>query len=253
MHPKNTQSQIATGSAGWPLRFRFAVHVIWSRVPELLSLTILMRSQFIAVASLVVLGALFSAGCIPIPKGTWSNYTSRHHFSRTNSLGETNEFIAVTQTEHKSFLIVAPHGPELDYPWLTTTRYHLHGVDPKPIELSFLTSHRQSSWSIYPVQDTDLWVALGNSDMVRDTDETKTKNYKEGYAMDRALVFGPRHVLHDIVITVNMIPYASRVLGFFSNQEARFDALRRHVLFKDKSGWQSLDVVTGQISTIPAP
>jgi hypothetical protein len=27
--------QIAAGNAGWPLQFRFAVHVIWSRVLEL--------------------------------------------------------------------------------------------------------------------------------------------------------------------------------------------------------------------------
>ncbi len=27
--------QIAAGNAGWPVQFRFAVHVILSRVPEL--------------------------------------------------------------------------------------------------------------------------------------------------------------------------------------------------------------------------
>jgi hypothetical protein len=27
--------QIAAGNAGWPVQFRFAVRVIWSRVPEL--------------------------------------------------------------------------------------------------------------------------------------------------------------------------------------------------------------------------
>jgi hypothetical protein len=30
--------QIAAGHAGWPVQFRFAVHVIWSRVPELWTL-----------------------------------------------------------------------------------------------------------------------------------------------------------------------------------------------------------------------
>ena len=30
--------QIAAGNAGWPFQFRFAVHVIWSRVPELWTL-----------------------------------------------------------------------------------------------------------------------------------------------------------------------------------------------------------------------
>jgi hypothetical protein len=29
--------QIAAGNAGRPVQFRFAVHVIWSRVPELTS------------------------------------------------------------------------------------------------------------------------------------------------------------------------------------------------------------------------
>jgi hypothetical protein len=30
--------QIAAGNAGWPVQFRFAVHVIWSCVPELWTL-----------------------------------------------------------------------------------------------------------------------------------------------------------------------------------------------------------------------
>ena len=30
--------QIAARNAGWPSQFRFAVHVIWSRVPELWTL-----------------------------------------------------------------------------------------------------------------------------------------------------------------------------------------------------------------------
>ena len=32
MKPSN---EIATGNAGWPVQFRFAVHVNWSRAPEL--------------------------------------------------------------------------------------------------------------------------------------------------------------------------------------------------------------------------
>ncbi len=33
--PDDAAQQIAPGNAGWPVQFRFAVHVIWSRVPEL--------------------------------------------------------------------------------------------------------------------------------------------------------------------------------------------------------------------------
>ncbi len=32
--------KIAAGNAGWRFQFRFAVHVIWSRVPELWSLAV---------------------------------------------------------------------------------------------------------------------------------------------------------------------------------------------------------------------
>ena len=31
-------NKIAAGNAGWLFQFRFAVHVIWSRVPELWTL-----------------------------------------------------------------------------------------------------------------------------------------------------------------------------------------------------------------------
>jgi hypothetical protein len=32
---KTLPSKITAGNAGWRFQFRFAVHVIWSRVPEL--------------------------------------------------------------------------------------------------------------------------------------------------------------------------------------------------------------------------
>jgi len=38
LHENEEAEQIAAGNAGWPSQFRFAVHVIWSRVPELWTL-----------------------------------------------------------------------------------------------------------------------------------------------------------------------------------------------------------------------
>lgn len=45
--------QIAAGNAGWAVQFRFAVHVIWSRVPELWTLAV-MKAAVIIVSLLLL-------------------------------------------------------------------------------------------------------------------------------------------------------------------------------------------------------
>jgi hypothetical protein len=54
--------QIAAGNAGWPVQFRFAVHILWSRVPELWTLG---STSFMKIPHhLIALGAAaLLAGC----------------------------------------------------------------------------------------------------------------------------------------------------------------------------------------------
>ena len=52
--------QIAAGNAGWPFQFRFAVHILWSRVPELWTLG---RYTFMKNAIIILLSGIFICGC----------------------------------------------------------------------------------------------------------------------------------------------------------------------------------------------
>jgi hypothetical protein len=54
------------GKAGWQLQFRFAVHSIWSRVPELWTLAGIMRA-FLINAAVVSVTAMLAAESRPTP------------------------------------------------------------------------------------------------------------------------------------------------------------------------------------------
>jgi len=203
--------------------------------------------------TLLILALLISfslTGCIPIPKGTRKYYTEPHPFARTNNSGQTNEFITETRTEYKSFLLLAPHGPELDYTFRITCRYHLHRVDTKPIALDFLTSHRPYTWMIFAIRDTSRWLAVGGDDEVKESTKAKMQDYGEGYYTHKVLIFDERHVLHEAVIKVHRIPRDASGATLVRGEEVRFDSTGESLTFKDKSGWRALNLLTGEVSTL---
>ena len=51
---RDDAEQIAAGNAGWRFQFRFAVHIIWSRVPELWTLDGIRRFMKLILAALVI-------------------------------------------------------------------------------------------------------------------------------------------------------------------------------------------------------
>src|SRR5208282_2133343 len=107
--------QIAAGNAGWPVQFRFAVHIVWSRVPELWSLD-RMKTHIISLlaASLLICGCdhqtaeerLNAANLQPytnIPPGTLVLVQMRADitdYTYTNTLGQPRQYDMAIGSEY---------------------------------------------------------------------------------------------------------------------------------------------------------
>lgn len=132
---------------------------------------------------------------------------------------------------------LGPHGPA----WISNKRwFHCYEHEPgKPQrELAFLQSVPDFGPNrCHPVEGTELWA-------VETLGEPDAEFERTGVQEHGILVFDKTHVVRHVLL--DGLDLSSPVKKAFRNGN-------RQVVYRSTKGWKSLDVLTGQISTVGPP